>query len=283
MRSAVCSSESGVQRERRGVELAAAPVRPALEQLRARRRDDEQRHVGHPLDELVEEVEERLVGPVDVLDDQDERTLLGERLEEAPPGGERLVAAVAADLLLAAEAEERQQVRLDAGLVAGPGERVLDRPADLRCDVGRCVLLDDARLRLHDLAERPQRDPVSVGETATLAPGDELRVGVDDALELEDEPALADAGDADERQELRRALVARAVEGVADDRELALAADELRARLVRYVDAEAGVRLGRRPDRRSARPCPSPRPDPRSRSRPRCASRGRSSRRRGCR
>ena len=67
-------------------------------------------------------------------------------------------------------------------------------------------------------------------------------------LELVDEPALADAGDADEREELRRPLVARALEGVADDAELALAADELRARLVRDVDAEARVRCDRLPD-----------------------------------
>ena len=51
-------------------------------------------------------------------------------------------------------------------------------------------------------------------------------------------------GDADERQELRRPLVPCAFERIADDAELALAADELGARLVRDVDPEA--RSGRR-------------------------------------
>ena len=237
------------ERERRRVELAAAPAGPALEELGPRRRDDEQRDVGHPVDELVEEVEEALVRPVDVLDDEDERTLLGETLEEAAPGGERLVAAIAAELRFAGEAEEREEMRLDARLVAGAGERVLDGLVDLRRDLLRRVLLEDAGLRLDDLAERPQRDPVAVGEAASLAPGDELGVGVDDALELVDEAALADSGDADEREELRRALVPRALEGVADDAELALATDELGARLVRDVDAEARVRGDGRPDR----------------------------------
>ena len=249
------------ERERRRVELAAAPARPALEELGPRGRDDEQRHVGHPVDELVEEVEEALVGPVDVLDDEDERALLGETLEEAAPGGERLVPAIASELRLAGEAEEREEMRLDPRLVARAGERVLDGLVDLRRDLLGRVLLEDAGLRLDDLAERPQRDPVAVREAAALAPGDELGIGVDDPLQLVDEPALADARDADEREELRRALVAGPLERVADDAELAFAPDELGARLVRDVDAEAGIeRCDGRPRRGSARPCPSPRP-----------------------
>ena len=69
------------------------------------------------------------------------------------------------------------------------------------------VALEDAGLRLDDLGERPERDAVSVGEAAALAPGDELRVGVDDARELVHEPALAHPRDGDERDELRRSLV----------------------------------------------------------------------------
>ena len=107
----------------------------------------------------------------------------------------------------------------------------------------------DPGLRLDDLAQRPQRDAVAVGEAATLAPGDEIGVFVDDAAELVDEAALADSGDADERHELRRSRVARAVERVAQDSELVLAADELGARLVRDVDSGPSPHLGRLPDR----------------------------------
>ena len=76
---------------------------------------------------------------------------------------------------------------------------------------------------------------------------DELGVGVDDSLQLVDEAALADAGHADEREELRRALVPCAFECVADDRELALAADELGARVV--------CRRRRRSARRASSAC----------------------------
>ena len=139
------------------------------------------------------------------------------------------------------------------------GERVLDRRVQLLGRLRLGVPLEDARLRLDDLRERPERDAVAVGEAAPLAPGDELGVGVDDLRELVDEPALAHPRDGDERDELRDSLVARALEGVAQDDELALAADELGARVVGDVDAEAraGCRSPPRPG--SARPCPWPR------------------------
>ena len=168
------------ERERRRVELAAAPARPPLEKLGPRGRDDQQRNVGDPVDELVEEVEEALVGPVDVLGDEDERTLLRKPFEEASPRGERFVAAIAAELGLVGESEECEEVRLYAHFVAGTRERVRDGLMDLLRDLGGCVLFDDTRLRLHDLAERPQRDSVPVGEAAALPPRDELRIGIGD-------------------------------------------------------------------------------------------------------
>ncbi len=108
----------------------------------------------------------------------------------------------------------------------------------------RRVLLEDAGLCLDDLGERPERDAVAVRETAALPPGDELRFRVGDLGELVDETALADARNTDERHELRRPLVARAVEGFSEDGELALPPDELRPRIVRDICAEA--RSGRR-------------------------------------
>ena len=185
---------------------------------------------------------------MDVLDDQDERTLLGERLKEPAPSRERLVAAVAANLLLPGEAEKREQMRLDAPLVARPREYVLDRTVDLRRDVRRRVLFEDASLRFDDLAERPQRDPVPVREAAALPPRDELGIRLDGAIEFVHEPALSDPWHAHERKELWGALVTCALEGVTDDAELALAAHEFRARLVRDVDTEAGVSCDSRPD-----------------------------------
>ena len=86
--------------------LAACPVGPTLEQLRPRRRHDEERHPVDAVDELVDEVEQRVVGPVQVLEGEYERTLVRERLDEVPPCGECLAPALGGDGLLAAQPEE---------------------------------------------------------------------------------------------------------------------------------------------------------------------------------
>ena len=101
----------GERRDRDGrrVPLAAAPARPPLEQLGARGADDEQRHAGRPVGEVVDEVEQAVVGPVQILEDEHQRPLLGQRLEQAAPRRERLVAAVARALAGRAEADERTQ------------------------------------------------------------------------------------------------------------------------------------------------------------------------------
>ncbi len=70
-----------------------------------------------------------------------------------------------------------------------------------------------------------------------------------DPAQLVDEPALADSGDADERQQLRRSVVARPVEDVANDPELAVTTDEPRPSFVREVDPEPRVRSHRLPHR----------------------------------
>ena len=84
------------------MELSLPPPQPGLlvEQLGAGGADDEQRHAARPLHELVDEVEQSLVRPVEVFEDEDQRPLSGQLLEEAAPGRERLVDDVAAELCL---------------------------------------------------------------------------------------------------------------------------------------------------------------------------------------
>ena len=98
-------------------------------------------------------------------------------------------------------------------------------------------------LCLDDLAERPERDPVAVGEAASLTPRDQLWVGVDDAREFVHEAALADPRHADDRHELWDPLVPRSLERVVEDAEFALAADQLGApRVMSHVHAEPRTR-----------------------------------------
>jgi hypothetical protein len=64
------------------------------EQLRPSGTDNQDRNAARPVGEVVDEVEQAVVGEMEILEDEHEGTLLCERLEEAPPGGERFVAAV---------------------------------------------------------------------------------------------------------------------------------------------------------------------------------------------
>ena len=106
--------------ERHGerVALPAAPVRAALEQLRSCAADDEERYAFDEVDESVHELEQAVVRPLEVVDHEDERPLLRERLEEDAPPGLKLRAAVGERDVLRDEPDERAQARLDPASVA---------------------------------------------------------------------------------------------------------------------------------------------------------------------
>ena len=97
------------EREGEGVRLASTPSGPTLEELRPCAANDEQRNAGRPVHEVVDEVEKRLVRPVQVLDDQDQRALFRERFEKRPPRGERLAALTGGDVLLGTESRRADE------------------------------------------------------------------------------------------------------------------------------------------------------------------------------
>ena len=67
----------------RRVELAAAPRRASVEQLGSSHAEKQDRDSSRPVGEVLDEVEERRLSPVDVVEHHDERTPRRESLEEA--------------------------------------------------------------------------------------------------------------------------------------------------------------------------------------------------------
>ncbi len=123
---------------------------------------------------------------------------------------------------------DRPRDRLDErGDVAG-GHVLLDGRLELAqgC-VGR-VAVEDARVPLGRLAQRPVRDPFSVREAPAL---EEVRIG-QPFDELRDEPGLPDPGVAVDRHQLRRAFARDARGERAEHDELLLSADHLRRQTV---------------------------------------------------
>ena len=154
------------------VRLPAAPGTASLQQLGPRRPDDDQRRGAKQVDEVVQELEQAVVGPVQVLEDEHCRPALGDGVEEPAPGGRRgLRRALPA---VAREPDERAQLALDPARLRFLRDEPRDRLLELSFRLVGRVGLEDPGLRLHDLAERPERDALAVGNATPLAPADQL-------------------------------------------------------------------------------------------------------------
>ena len=156
------------EEDRREVAAPAAPGRARAAQLGPRRAHEEQRPL-RSVGELLEQVEQRRVGPVDVVDHDDERLALGEHREQRAPRAVQLDAErrrlEPRELLVAGVEADRERER--GGRRSGEigqqlrGERLDPRDRDL----GR-VVVGDAGDALQDLGERPVGDALAVGEAA---------------------------------------------------------------------------------------------------------------------
>ena len=116
------------------------------------------------LQQLLEEVEQGVVGPVQVLQDQHQRPAGRQPVQEPPPGGERLVAAAGLDRGAVALADQPAQVpgdAVDGGRVVGHG--VGHHPGQAPADPVGQVGLQDAGLGLDDLGQGAVGPPARGG------------------------------------------------------------------------------------------------------------------------
>src|SRR6266540_3829419 len=166
---------------------------------------------------MLDQIEERPLSPVNVLEDDDHgppQGLLLEQLAERP-----------GDLLRARPRFSLAEQRADRSGSRGGG--------------GQHVEL------LHDLDDRPVRDSLPIGE----APATKDH-RIDSSESLYSKARLADAGFGDDRDQLAALLPPNALPGVGESRKLVLTSDEQRAvpPFVRLADRQEpvsgdGVRL----------------------------------------
>ena len=114
-----------LERDARRVRRAATPRRPDVEQIRTRHAAEQDRHAPRPSGDVVDEVQERGLPPVDIVEDQEERHVLRDRLDEVTDRPERLLRrshltdaeelrhATADELLMLLPFEDRADLRLD--------------------------------------------------------------------------------------------------------------------------------------------------------------------------
>jgi len=227
------SSWGSAELDRSGADAAAAPAGTEVEQLGPGEAEDQQRRLAHPGGEVLDQLEQRFLGPVNVLEEQDERLLLRDPLcPFARCPGDLLRARLRLDRLEHARGQPEQ---VGHGLVLAERAQLLDR------DVERVVVRDPGRALDH-LGERPVGDALAVGK----APAGEHGRALERVRELARQTALADPGLAVDREQVRAAVAQGALVGVLQQIQLGVAADERRLHRAR-APAAAAVRAKRAP------------------------------------
>ena len=174
-------------------------LRPAVQSARIGRSR-------RPVDELVDELEQRGVRPVEVLEQQDERARRGYRLEESLPGCEGLLALG----LAAPPARPTSGPRRSSSHSASSISATAARRACARSSSGR----SDSRMPAWAFTTSPSAQnvmPSPYGRQRPCRHEDDLGPVVDPVAELGEEPRLADAGLARQGDELDLRLAEHAL------------------------------------------------------------------------
>ena len=206
--SSASASVKRCELERRRISLAPSPGRSCLEQFGTPHTQQENWRVGGEVDEVLDEIEERRLGPMEILEDDDDGVRSRRRLQELSCGDEDLVG-------------------LRHGLAETDGRtHSVDDPVRIGLavhDVEELGALRWPGLAENELTERPEGDSFAVRK----APAVQHRgSGGKQRRQLQREPRLPDPGRAEEGDELEATLANGAVEGAAQLDELNVSADE---------------------------------------------------------
>ena len=187
-----------LEQHSRRVQLSAAPAWPAFEQLRPSETEQEDRGRPREVGDMLDQIEESRLRPVDVVEHDHDRCGGGRALEQLAqrPGN-----------LLGGR---------DGGLVA---EQHFDRRGGRRIEVE----LSGGWQLLQHLDHRPVRDPFPVRQAASA----HHARAADRADELGGQARLADAGRPEESEQLARAVRLGLAERLLEAPQLPLTAHEL--------------------------------------------------------
>ncbi len=191
------------QQHRGGVEFAASPVPPLLQQFRAGQAQQHDEGVAGPVGDVLQQVEQGRLGPVHVVEPQDQRASGRQRLEEGPDGPEALLRTE----FRAAQPHQGRE-RLDD--LRRLGDTVEQFPQPTPPVRGALVGGQTGGLA-HHLHQRPVGDALAVGQATPGEHGRPVRHG---RAELADHPGLADARRAQHGEQVAGAFLDHGLEGV---------------------------------------------------------------------
>ena len=145
-----------------------------LEQIRASHADDQDRRVADPAEQVLDQVQEGRLGPLQVVEGDHERRVRREALEQPADRPHRLLRGARA----AGDSDRARDPGRDLARVG----LALDKPLDsLAGNLAGCPP--------DEVSERPVRDSLAVGEASS---GEDGGLFVDARQQLLDEPRLAD-------------------------------------------------------------------------------------------
>ena len=131
---------------------AVAPAGLPVEDLGPAEKEPQERYLRSRRDNVLDQVEQRWLGPVKIIDDDDHGTRLGPEFEQAPQSPVRLLDGHGP----AGEAQGTGDARSDLGALRSASYKFGDR-----------CLIRPARKLPHDFRDGVVRDAFSVGEAAT--------------------------------------------------------------------------------------------------------------------
>ncbi len=140
--------------------VLGSPVGSPVEKVGPSKRYHEDRRARRPLYQLAYEVEQALVRPVEVLEDEHHRALKCDVLKERPESGEQLRSRVRRHL---SQAQETIEPWLDPLPVLLVGDELGQHRSEACTRVGRFLAFYDARPATDDLSQGPERHAISVG------------------------------------------------------------------------------------------------------------------------
>ena len=222
----------------RRVRHARRPARLLLEQLGSGDADDRQRGVEGALEDPGHDVDRGLIRPLEVVDHHDDGPAVGDRPEVVAQAARKLARQLRATdvgehVRSLGESEQDRERSTNPRSIPVVREEGVQASVQPRHDLRPRRCRRDVEVGLDHLHEGPPRDPGAVREAAPAEHCDVAGLGLgrdgparDPGQELADEAGLADARRAHDREQLCPAVVARPLERVAQQPQLAGAADE---------------------------------------------------------
>ncbi len=178
--------------ERREARHPGPPARPPLEQLRPSQGHDQDRMLASPRGQVLDEVEQARVGPLDVLEDEHRRCRVGDALEEATPRREELIALECCQRIVR---QQHRQPRLHPGAFGVVPHDLGEGRSELTTGQLRLGVIGEANPPSQHVPHRREGDLVAVGWRAPRVPEDLLGECLDLLAQLPRQATLADARD----------------------------------------------------------------------------------------